>query len=90
MNDFKNYYNKNKESASNEEQIEFLKKVAASYDGKGEDKLLADIIKNVISQKQQGKLNNDEIVRLYKTISPMLNADQRTRLEGLIEQLLKL
>lgn len=95
MSDFKNYYsNKNKNTTPKEEdtqaQLEYLRNIASSYDGKSEDKLIADIIKAVISQKEQGKLTNDEIKKLYKTISPMLNQEQRTRLEGLMEQLLKL
>ena len=79
-------------SAQSEYQrkVEEMKRLAAKYEREGEGQLVKDIVNNVIEQKARGTLSNEQLVAFAKRISPLLNAEQRSRLEGLVEQLLKL
>ena len=82
-------------SASNsqteyERKVEEMKRLAAKYEREGEGQLVKDIVNNVIEQKARGTLTNEQLLAFAKRISPLLNAEQRSRLEGLVEQLLKL
>ena len=67
-----------------------MKRLAAKYEREGEGQLVKDIVANVIDQKARGKLSNDQLIAFAKRVSPLLNAEQRTRLNGLLEELLKL
>lgn len=72
------------------QQIEFFTKLVNYYDKNGEDKLIKDIFENVASQKRQGKLSNEQIRQFVKNVSPMLNQKQKEKLNGLVEDLLKI
>ena len=67
-----------------------MKRLAEKYQREGEGQLVKDIVNTVIEQKARGQLTNDQLVAFAKRITPMLNADQRERLNQLVEQLLKL
>ena len=73
-----------------ERKVAEMKRLAAKYEREGEGQLVKDIVNNVIEQKARGTLTNEQLVAFAKRISPLLNAEQRSRLEGLVEQLLKL
>ena len=73
-----------------EKKVEEMKRLAAKYEREGEGQLVKDIVNNVIEQKARGTLSNEQLIAFAKRISPLLNAEQRSRLEGLVEQLLKL
>ena len=73
-----------------ERKVEEMKRLAAKYEREGEGQLVKDIVNNVIEQKARGTLSNDQLVAFAKRIAPLLNSEQRSRLEGLVEQLLKL
>ena len=73
-----------------QKRVEEMKRLAAKYEREGEGQLVKDIINNVIEQKARGQLTNEQLITFAKRVSPLLNAEQRTRLEGLLEQLLKL
>ena len=73
-----------------EQRVEEMKRLAAKYEREGEGQLVKDIVNNVIEQKARGQLSNEQLVTFAKRVSPLLNAEQRSRLEGLLEQLLKL
>ena len=84
--------NKEQQSAQNDYQrrVEEMKRLAAKYEREGEGQLVKDIVNNVIEQKARGQLSNDQLIMFAKRVAPLLNAEQRGRLEGLLEQLLKL
>lgn len=86
--------NKQQTSQSNgkdyAEKVEEMKRLAAKYEREGEGQLVKDIVNNVIEQKARGQLSNEQLIMFAKRVSPLLNAEQRSRLEGLLEQLLKL
>ena len=71
-------------------RVEEMKRLAAKYEREGEGQLVKDIVNNVIEQKARGQLSNEQLIAFAKRVSPLLNAEQRGRLEGLLEQLLKL
>lgn len=71
-------------------KVEEMKRLAAKYEREGEGQLVKDIVNNVIEQKARGQLSNEQLVTFAKRVRPLLNAEQRTRLDGLLEQLLKL
>ena len=73
-----------------ERRVEDMKRLAAKYEREGEGQLVKDIVNNVIEQKARGTLSNEQLVAFAKRIAPLLNSEQRSRLEGLVEQLLKL
>ena len=73
-----------------ERRVEEMKRLAAKYEREGEGQLVKDIVNNVIEQKARGTLSNEQLIAFAKRIAPLLNAEQRSRLEGLVEQLLKL
>ena len=73
-----------------ERRVEEMKRLAAKYEREGEGQLVKDIVNNVIEQKARGTLSNEQLVAFAKRIAPLLNSEQRSRLEGLVEQLLKL
>lgn len=71
-------------------KAEEMKRLAAKYEREGEGQLVKDIVANVIEQKARGNLTNEQLIMFAKRVSPMLNAEQRQRLNGLLEELLKL
>ena len=73
-----------------ERRVDEMKRLAAKYEREGEGQLVKDIVNNVIEQKARGTLSNEQLIAFAKRISPLLNSEQRSRLEGLVEQLLKL
>ena len=76
--------------AEYEQRVAEMKRLAEKYQREGEGQLVKDILNTVIEQKARGQLTNDQLVAFAKRITPMLNTDQRNRLNQLVEQLLKL
>ena len=74
----------------NPQQMQFIMQMLNYYDKNGEDKLIKDIFKNVENQKRQGKLTNEQILQFVKNVSPMLNDNQKKRLNDLVNDLLKI
>ena len=74
----------------NPQQMQFIMQMLNYYDKNGEDKLIQDIFKNVSAQKQQGKLTNDQIFQFVKNVSPMLNENQKKKLDSLVQELTKI
>lgn len=73
-----------------DQRLEEMKKLAAKYQREGEGQLIKDILNNVLEQKAAGKLTNDQLLQFAKRITPLLNDEQKTRLNALVQQLLQL
>ncbi|MDD3831455.1 MAG: hypothetical protein PHW00_02225 [Clostridia bacterium] len=73
----------------NQTPIEQITNTAKYYQEKGENELVKDIFATVMRQKKDGSLTNAQLQEFVKKVSPILNAQQRERLNSLIEQLLK-
>ena len=71
-------------------QAQTFKNLADYYSKNGQDKLIQDILSNVRAQKARGTLNDEQLRRFAKTVSPMLSATQREKLEELLRLLPKL
>ena len=84
--------NQTQQSSANEyeQRVAEMKRLATKYEREGEGQLVKDIVNNVIEQKARGQLSNEQLIAFAKRVAPLLNAEQRNRLEGLLEQLLKL
>lgn len=82
-----NAYNKGESLNSNESAFEFLKRVASKYEGASESDLISAILREAKVAKEQGRLSTEEIERFVSTISPMLSASQRKKLQGIITQI---
>ena len=65
-----------------------FKNLADYYSKNGQDKLIQDILANVRAQKARGTLDDEQLRRFAKTVSPMLSATQREKLEELLKQLM--
>ena len=72
------------------QQMQFIMQMLNYYDKNGQDKLVQDIYKNVANQKKQGKLSNEQIEQFVKNVSPMLNQNQKKKLNELVKQLLEI
>ncbi len=73
-----------------DEKIRQMQALAKKYEKGGESQLVKDIVSNVIEQKAKGQLTNDQLVAFAKKITPLLNAEQRQRLNALVDELIKL
>lgn len=80
----------NDKQGLNPQQMQFIMQMLNYYDKNGQDKLLQDIYTNVLNQKKQGKLSNEQIKQFVKNVSPMLNQNQKKKLDELVEQLLEI
>lgn len=98
MSDFKSYIKNNSEnngaesncviSESEKKQCEEkLKNTAKKYEGKSEDELMGEILKQVAAGKSSGQLKNSDIEDFYKKVSPMLNREQRKKLDTIINKI---
>lgn len=72
------------------QQMQFVMQMINYYDKNGQDKLVQDIFSNVANQKKQGKLTNEQIGQFVKNVSPLLNAQQKQKLDDLVKDLLKI
>lgn len=73
-----------------QQKLDEMKKLAAKYQREGEGQLVKDILNNVLEQKAAGNLTNEQLLQFANRISPLLNAEQKSRLDELVQQLLKL
>ena len=80
----------NDKQGLNPQQMQFIMQMLNYYDKNGQDKLLQDIYTNVLNQKKQGKLSNEQIKQFVKNVSSMLNHNQKKKLDELVEQLLEI
>ena len=80
----------NDKQGLNPQQMQFIMQMLNYYDKNGQNKLLQDIYTNVSNQKKQGKLSNEQIKQFVKNVSPMLNQNQKKKLDELVEQLLEI
>ena len=87
---FKEFFMNNDKQGLNPQQMQFIMQMLNYYDKNGQDKLVQDIYSNVANQKKQGKLSNEQIEQFVKNVSPMLNQNQKQKLNELVQQLLKI
>ena len=71
------------------DQLEKLKGMARQYEGKSENDILKDLSHAVKKGKADGTLTNEKIDGIASTIAPMLNEEQRKKLNMLMKTIKK-
>ncbi len=64
-----------------------IRERAKQYEGKSEDQLLNELFKKVNDGKKNGTLSNADLDRFAGQVAPMLNPQQREKLNGLIKMI---
>ena len=70
-------------------QFEQLKGMAKKYEGKSENEILRDLSGAVERGKRDGTLDDKKIDTIASQIAPLLNSQQRSKLEQLMKTLKK-
>lgn len=74
-------------NASQKQQFDKLKSMAKNYEGKSENEILGEIKKTVSQGKKDGSLTDKKINDIANQISPMLNKEQKAKLDFLLKSL---
>ena len=84
-----------KEQLSSEEQSKFedlkgkygadIDNLIDRFNGMSEGELITEVFKIINEKKRNGTFNPDEIDQLANIIAPMLNAEQRQKMQQLID-----
>jgi catalase len=75
----------NEFSQSHPEQYEDIKKAYDKYSNMEEQDLMSELIKTTQAQKEAGTLDEEQIKSTYNMIYPMLNDEQKKKLNELIK-----
>lgn len=86
MRDFNNF---TKNSQMDKNSKDMLKNFASKYEGASEDTLISEIMKEAEKGRRNGTLTNADIDRFKNMLAPMLNQQQRQKLEKVVEKLKK-
>lgn len=101
--DFKSYINDNpnlknekkpKEDKGNfntskEKIAETVQEIAKDYEGKTEEELMSDILKRAAAGKKDGSIDFNELDNMTKKVAPMLNPEQKERLNYIMNMIKK-
>ncbi len=88
--DFNEYAKNNQGSNDKTDIFNLVNSLAKKYDGKSQNELLAEIIKETKKRKANGTLSNAEIDSFASMISPMLDNKQRGMLNKIVKELKKI
>lgn len=64
-----------------------LRETAKRYEGKSEDELMGEILRQASLGKKTGKLSQQDIDNFYQNVYPMLSRDQRRKLDSIIKKI---
>ena len=64
-----------------------LRKTAERYGGKSDEEMLGDILRAARQEKQDGTYSDAKIDEFVDSVSPMLNEEQRERLQKAIKMI---
>lgn len=68
-------------------QFEAMKNTAAKYRGRSEDELMRELKQTVQKDKAAGTLTDKKMENFQKKISPILNEQQRKKLDKIMKEL---
>ena len=86
--DFKSFrQNRKIETTDDFTSKEDIRKTAEIYGQKTDDELLGDILKTAKQNRAEGNLSDLQLRQFVESVSPMLNAEQRARLEKAIRMI---
>ena len=81
--------NENDLNNEQKDQLERLKSMAKKYEGKSEGEIYRDLSQAVEKGKKDGTITNEKMSGIASQIAPMLNNEQRKKLESLMNSLKK-
>ena len=70
-------------------QYDDIKRKAKQFEGKSEGELMGELFKRVGEGKKNGTLSDSDLDRFAAQAAPMLNAEQRKKLQLLLTQMKK-
>lgn len=70
-----------------EAQAQQLQQQMQQFDGKSESDLMGQLMAEVEKGKQDGTFNEESLAAFIKNVSPMLNAEQKKRLQSLTQKI---
>ena len=70
--------------------MEMLRKLASKYEGASQGELISAIIKEAEKQRKNGKLSDKDINNFVLAISPMLNEEQKSQLNKVVQKIKKM
>ncbi len=70
-------------------EAEAVKSSLRQFEGKSQQELMAELTKMAEAQRKAGSLNDEKLDAFARSVSPMLNQEQRKRLACLVKQLKK-
>ena len=88
MQDFNSFVsNQPKDEAKKEEIQTMAKQLADAFEGKGETDVLKAIYKEAERGRKAGTLSDSDLDNFVKTVEPMLNSNQKKKLQYVINKL---
>lgn len=66
---------------------ESIEKIVDRYGGKSEDELMRELFRMTGEQKREGSFDAAAMRKTASSIMPMLNAEQRQKLEAILDKL---
>ena len=85
MRDFNSY--SSEKTKIDGDAMNVIKDFAGKYEGASENELILEIMKEAEKGRRNGTLTNADIDRFKNTLSPMLNSQQRQKLEKIVQKL---
>ena len=68
-------------------QYDDIKRKAKQFEGKSENELMGELFKRVGEGKKNGTLTDSDLDRFAAQAAPMLNAEQRKKLQQLLSKM---
>ncbi len=88
--DYKKARNNNSDSENlqiDEKSAKALQNFLRGYEGKSKSDIVSEIVKVAEKNRKEGKLTDKDLDNFAATLSPMLNAEQKSELNKIISRL---
>ena len=85
--DFKSFQKTFKQDSPRENHNDDIRKKAEEYGKKSEEELLGEILKAAKVGKENGSLTDGKLQEFASQVAPLLNEEQRARLESVIKMI---
>lgn len=83
---FKQY--SNEQNNDTEKQVgNQVENLYNTYKGKNEDELLAELVKHVAKQKENGTFDYNNLEKMLSKVMPFLNEQQKQKLNDVLKQI---
>lgn len=69
--------------------IDQMAEMAKQYEGKSEDELTRELLKVTEQGRQDGTFSNEMLETFYRSMSPMMNAEQQQKLNSIMKMIKK-